>query len=55
MAVIRDMKKKQDPEEPESKPPEALSVMQTCKNGAANPPLKRGQKVVTLTRRDLHV
>lgn len=46
----RDMKKKQkpedtdDPEESDSKPPEAPSVTQTCKNGAANQPLKRGQK-----------
>ncbi len=45
------MKKKHDPDEPESNPPEAPSV--TCKNGAANQPLKRGQKVVTLTRRGL--
>ncbi|XP_016305355.1 ribosome quality control complex subunit NEMF [Sinocyclocheilus anshuiensis] len=45
----RDMKKKQkpdtdDPEESDSKPPEAASVTQTCRNGAANQPLKRGQK-----------
>lgn len=46
----RDMKKKQkqentdDPEESDSKPPEAPSVTQACSNGAANQPLKRGQK-----------
>lgn len=43
----RDMKKKQkpdDPEESDPKPPEAPSVTQTCKNEAANQPLKRGQK-----------
>ncbi|XP_050988498.1 ribosome quality control complex subunit NEMF [Labeo rohita] len=46
----RDMKKKpkqentDDPEESDSKPPETPSVTQTCKNGAASQPLKRGQK-----------
>ncbi|XP_073683210.1 ribosome quality control complex subunit NEMF [Garra rufa] len=46
----RDMKKKpkqentDDPEESDSKPPETQSGTQTVKNGAANPPLKRGQK-----------
>ncbi len=52
ISVIRDMKKKQkpdDPEESDPKPPDAPSVTQTCKNEAANQPLKRGQKVITLT------
>lgn len=35
-----------DPEESDSKPPETPSVTQTCKNGAASQPLKRGQKVI---------
>lgn len=54
------MKKKQkqentdDPEENDTKEPETHSV-QERKNGAANPPLKRGQKVMNLPSKYSHV
>lgn len=54
------MKKKQkqenvdDPEENDTKEPETHSVTER-KNGAANPPLKRGQKVTNLPSKYSHV